>query len=396
MTEDKWVEGHLRSTLRHAAAGGAPQAPVGLPGRVAARARARRRNRGRLGLALAGVAAAVVVVPVAAVGTGPGFGGGLGGDGPGGDGRGVSTGRLESGPPAPSPGLESRRPLGERLIVDNPSENRPLQLWFARREDGSVAFCRRYESRTGGSTSSCGDAPVAGTASLEGSTESWPPPERVMYFGAAGDRVAGVSAVTAEGRRTAGRVTHPAGAPLSIWRVSTASAARVDFFEFVDAEGKVVARVDNTPLMVPEATAEPVGEVLRLGDGLSANVYDVPDRTLIWRLDGEPVGSDLVRAKDLMRDLGGRRLPVLLHERDRRWFGVVADVRTAEVELVFADGRKVRAPARKDPWGIGVRLFGGAHERDGDIYLKGFQVVGRDAEGRELWRDAQPARTSGG
>ncbi|GAA1728861.1 hypothetical protein [Nonomuraea bangladeshensis] len=377
MTEDERVEGLLRSTLRHAAED-APQSPAGLPGRVVARSRGRRRDRMRMLAAVGGTAAAVAIVTT-------GLGGGGGVD--------VATGVLQ---PVPSTGvnasgreigLEGKPPLGDRLVVDDPALGGAVELWYARRSDGALAFCRLHRNRTGGSSSSCNAGPVSGDASFEGTTESWPPPEKTLYFGAAGDRVAGVNAVSATGRRTPGQITRPAGAPRAIWTVTLPASTRVTGFEFTDARGLTVATATHTPLTVPEATAEPVGTVLRLGGGLSANVFDVPDRTLIWRLDGDPVAADLVRAKDLLRDLGGGRIPVLLHERERRWFGVVADLRTTEVELVFPDGRRATATTRKDPWGIGVRLFAGRHGRDGDIYGKGFEVVGYDAAGRELWRE---------
>ncbi|MED7928401.1 hypothetical protein SMD20_29380 [Nonomuraea sp. LP-02] len=373
-TEDERVEGLLRSTLRHAAED-APQSPAGLPGRVVARSRGRRRDRMRMLAAVGGAAAAVTVVTM-------GLGGG-GGD--------VATGVLQpvpsTGAHVPEVGLEDKPPLGDRLVVDDPALGGAVELWYARRSDGALAFCRLHRSRTGSSSSSCKAVPAGGTASFEGTTESWPPPEETLYFGAAGDQVVGVNAVSATGERTPGQITRPAGAPRAIWTVTVPASTRVTGFAFTDARGMTVATAAHTPLTVPEATAEPVGTVLRLGGGLSANVFDVPDRTLVWRLDGDPVAADLVRTKDLMRDLGGRRMPVLLHERERRWFGVVADARTTEVELVFPDGRKAAAPTRKDPWGIGVRLFAGRHGYDGDIYRKGFEVVGYDAAGRELWRE---------
>ncbi|MEW9554596.1 hypothetical protein [Nonomuraea sp. NPDC050783] len=386
MTED--LENRLRDTLGHASER-APQAPPGLPGRIVARAgRRRARRHGTLaGLAaglVAGLVAAAIAVPMTVTGDGPGKGG-------------VTTSVIESEPTPPADAAWSRPPLGEALVLRNPSEDRDMSLWFARRkEDGGAVLCWTYLSRTGGSTSSCNQEPVGGTASLEGSTQSWPPPERVLYFGAAGDAVAGVAAVSDGGDRVRGSIHHPRGAPRAVWTVTVPAGTRVGSFEFTGAGGDVLARVDNTPMIVPEATAEPAGEVLKLDGGLSANVYDVPDRTLIWRLAGRPVASDLVRAKDLMKDLGGDTMPVLLHERDHRWFGLASDVRTAEVELVLADGRKARTRARKDPWGIGVRVFAGSHEREGDIYREGFQIVGYDAAGREIWREPHPAQPADG
>ncbi|MEV0384915.1 hypothetical protein [Nonomuraea sp. NPDC050643] len=365
MTDD--LETYLRSTLGHASER-APLAPAGLPGRIVARSR---RRRMRLHAMLAGVAAAAVAVPLAVIqpaGTGPG----------------VGTGTMD---PARygERDLQKRPPVGERLVIDNPSEGRPIEFWFTRAESGSVHLCVRTQIREGGSRSFCGNDPAAGSASLKGSTESWPPRDSVLYYGASGEGVSAVTAVTAQGVRTQGTIRRPAGAPQSIWTVTLPSTAKVSSFEFADAGGAVRASVENRRLTVPEATAAPAGKERRLGGGLTANVYRTPDRTLIWKLDGKPVGTHLVREKGLMTDLGGHTYPVELRERDHRWFGI-ASAETAEVELVFADGSTVSARARRDPWDIGVRLFAGTHDRDGDIYEEGFQIVGHDADGKEIWR----------
>lgn len=360
------LETYLRSTLGHAGEH-APHAPTGLAGRIVARSR---RRRMRLYAVVAGVAVVAVAVPLTVIQPG-------GGD--------VSTGSIEPGRHHER-NLEGRPPIGERVIIDNPSENRPIELWFTRAASGAVHLCVRMRSREGGGISFCGDDPVTGPASLQGSTESWPPRESVLYYGASGDEVKAVTAVTAQGARTPGKIQRPAGAPQAIWRVTVPSTSEVSSFEFADAQGKVLTSVKNERFSAPEATAEPVGKERRLNDGLSAYVVQTPDKTLIWKLDGQAVGTHLVREKDLMTDLGGNKRPVELNERDRRWFGI-ASAETAEVELVFADGRTVSATARRDPWDIGVRLFAGTHDRTGDIYQEGFEVVGYDAAGKEIWRE---------
>ncbi|GAA3219496.1 hypothetical protein [Nonomuraea helvata] len=371
MTDD--LETYLRSTLGHAS-DHAPHAPAGIHGRIVARSR---RRRLRLHAVVAGVAAAAIVVPLTMIQTG--------GD--------VSTGTIDR-ERRYERNLEKQPPIGERLVTANASEGRPIELWFTRAAGGDVRFCVHTLSRAGGGSSFCGDDPVTGPASLEGSTASWPPPDSVLYYGTSGDEVSAVAAVIGRGVKLDGRIQRPAGAPRSIWTVTVPSTTEVSAFEFTDARGKVLTSVKNKRFTVPEATAKPVGKELRLG-GLSANVYETPDKTLVWKLDGKPVGMHLVREKDLMTDLGGDKYPVELRERDHRWFGI-ASAGTAEVQLVFADGRTVSAAARRDPWGIGFRLFAGTHDRDGDMYQEGFQIVGYDVAGKEIWREPHPSQNTGG
>ncbi|MEV0234643.1 hypothetical protein [Nonomuraea sp. NPDC050786] len=375
MTDE--LETYLRSTLGHASEH-APHAPAGIHGRVVARSR---RRRLRLHAMVVGVAAAAIIVPLAVIR-------------PAGSGGDVSTGTIDR-ERSYERNLEKRPPIGERLVTTNVSEGRPIELWFTQAAGGDVRFCTHLLSRAGGGSSFCGDEPVTGIASLEGSTASWPPPDSVLYYGASGDEVSAVAAVTARGVKTLGKIQRPAGAPRSIWTVTVPSTTEVSAFEFTDAQGKALTSVKNNRFTVPEATAKPVGKELRMSGGLTADVYEAPDKTLIWKLDGKPVGTHLVREKDLMTDLGGDKYPVDLKERDHRWFGI-ASARTAEVQLVFADGRTASATARRDPWGIDFRLFAGTHDRDGDIYLEGFQIVGYDAAGKEIWREPHPPQNTGG
>ncbi|SEH00227.1 hypothetical protein SAMN05444920_115206 [Nonomuraea solani] len=369
MTDD--LETYLRSTLGHASEH-APHAPAGLPGRIVARSR---RRRTRLHAMIAGVAVASIAVPLTLTR-------------PAGTGDGVTTATTAGPGRVHERNLEVRPPIGERLVTADPSENRPIELWFTRAASGAVHFCTRTRSRAGGGSSFCADDPVAGDFSLQGSTASWPPPDMVLYYGASGDGVSAVAAVTAKGVRTPGTIQRPAGAPQAIWTVTVPSADEVASFEFTDPRGEVRATVRNERLVVPESTAEPVAKERKLGDGLSAGLYETPGKTLIWKLDGKPVETHLVREKDLMTDLGGDRHPVELRERNGRWFGITG-ARTARVELVFPGGETVSARAVQNPWDLGFRLFAGTHDRTGDIYLEGFEIVGYDAAGKEIWRKPQ-------
>ncbi|MEU0566227.1 hypothetical protein ABZ297_12640 [Nonomuraea sp. NPDC005983] len=372
------LEARLRDTLGHASEH-APPAPGDLSGLVMSRSR---RRRARTHALIAGLAVVAVAVP-AALTT-------VGGQGE------VSTGTVvNERRDIFAKVMEGKTLLGDRLPVDDPSTGRPTLLWLARatdtKGDTGTVFCEAVSER-GGQWASCGSViDDEAQATFQGSTEGWPASGDVLYFGASRDQVAAVSAVAEDGARIPGKVQRPGDAPRKIWTVSAPSKTEVTAFEFTDAGGKVLARVkkeDDSP--VPEATAEPVAPTMKMPGGLVAGIYETPDRTLIWKRDGKAIGVQLVRAKDLMKDLGGKSRPVELVADQGNWFGI-ADSRTARVALVFPDGRSATAETRPDPWHIGVTLFSGTHERAGEIYLDGFQVVGYDRVGVEIWREDHPA-----
>ncbi|MEV0974884.1 hypothetical protein [Microtetraspora glauca] len=297
--------------------------------------------------------------------------------------------------------MQDKTALGDRLILDNPSEHRPMLLWFAKTTDAQgvagTAFCTATQSRDGGSDASCGNVlidtrPQEEQAWEEGATASWPLPEAVLYYGVAREGVAGVSAVAEDGSTVVGRLQRPEGAPLSIWTVSVPSKAHITAFTFTDTEGRVIERVKKqTDHLGPEANSNPLGSAMRMPGGLTANAYETPDKTLIWTLDGQEVGIHLVRSKDLMTDMGDRKYPVEFRDHGDRWFGVTT-AQTTRVALIFKDGRRVTADTRADPWKIGVRLFSGSYRRPGDIYLEGFQLVGYNEAGAAIWREYHPAQ----
>ncbi|WP_433417607.1 hypothetical protein ACQP1V_00390 [Microtetraspora malaysiensis] len=325
----------------------------------------------------------------------------------GGGQNGIGTGVVTAHPTTESDGdfstdvMRDKTPLGDRLILDNPSEHRPMLLWFARTTDArgvaGAVFCEATQSRSGAESASCGDVliesrPREERAWAEGSTESWPPPKTVLHYGAARDGVAGVSAVAEDGSTVAGTLQRPEGAPLSIWTVAMPSKTRITAFEFTDTRGRVIERVEEEADHVgPEANGRPLGSAMHMPGGLIANVYETPDKTLIWTLDGQEVGMDLVRPKDLMTDMGGHEYPVDFRDHDGRWFGLTTP-QTVRVALVFKDGRRVTVNAQADRWKIGVRLFSGTYQRSGDIYLEGFQLIGYDKAGTAIWHENHPAQ----
>ncbi|MFD1539619.1 hypothetical protein [Nonomuraea guangzhouensis] len=364
------LESRLRTTLGHAAEH-APKAPSELRAHVVARSRQRRTRRQAL---VAAVAVAAVAVPLTLTTAG------------GQEGDSVATGTID--PHHRIPGvMDDKTPMGDRLVIDNPSEQRPLTIWYAKGKTGTV-LCRAYESRNGGGNEGCGEPIDDRKATEQGSTESFPAPSTgvVLYYGTAPTEVARVTAVIKGGDRVTGTIHRPKGAPQSIWTVSAPAGKAVTTFEFADAEGRTKSRFPRKPAFFPETEAEPIGPAVRMPEGLSVDLYKVPGEELLWKLDGQVVGLDIVDPGHLMTDLGGNKFPVELHEHGKRWFGL-ASAKTARVTLVFADGRSVSADTQPDPWHLDVKLFAGMYDRTGDIYREGFQVIGYDDTGVEIWQD---------
>ncbi|HUR02225.1 MAG TPA: hypothetical protein VM347_06790 [Nonomuraea sp.] len=369
------LESRLRTTLGHAAEH-APKAPAELRAHVVARSRRRRTRRQAL---VAAVAVAAVAVPLTLTTAG------------GQEGDGVATGTID-----PRAGrrsvMDGKTPLGGRLVIDNPSEGRPLAIWYAKGKTGTV-LCRAYESRNGGGNEGCGEPLDDRKATEQGSTESLPAPSTgvVLYYGTAPAEVARVTAVIKGGGRVTGTIYRSKGIPQGIWTVSAPVGKTVTTFEFADAGGRTKSQITRKPTIFPETTAEPIGPAVRMPGGLSVDLYMVPDKTLLWKLDGQIVGLHIVDPDHLMTDLGSNKYPVELRDYGKRWLGI-ASAKTARVTLIFADGRSVSAAIRPDPWNLGVKLFAGAYDRTGDIYREGFQVVGYDDAGVEIWQDKHPAQ----
>ncbi|MFD0888335.1 hypothetical protein ACFQ08_27680, partial [Streptosporangium algeriense] len=283
-------------------------------------------------------------------------------------------------------------PIGKRLTIDNPSEDRPLSLWYARAKDGAVVLCRRYTSRAGGGTESCGEGPVIdGTESTDqGSTESFPPPVtgKVLHYGTAQAGIARVVAVLKEGARVTGTLRTPQGAPQAVWTVTVPAGEPVTAFEFMDGEGKTVERIERRPAMFPEADAEPAGSTVKMPGDLDVGLYETPDRSLIWKLEGRAVAMHGLSPGEPLVDMGGRPMKVQLREHGDRWFGITGPG-TARVVLVLGDGTTVSAATRPEPWKAGgFRMFAGTQRHTDDVYAEGFKLIGYDRDGTELWRES--------
>ncbi|GAB2455475.1 hypothetical protein GCM10027187_24680 [Streptosporangium sandarakinum] len=375
------LEERLRAALdaRAGTYGTAPDAYA----RTVSRARRTRRRR----LALIPVAAAVAAVTAVTVLLNAG----------GGSGAGIATGAVEEpGPYRRS--IAENPPVGEPVTVRDPAENRPVIMWFSGgAAPGGHRFCDLVQQATGGTSSGCSKVPPAGHERenawrLDPFHSRWPRRPVELGYGAARTSVTRVEAVTGDGARIPGTVHRPGGAPLAVWTVSFPADAGVTRFEFLDGDGRVVQRIrQDAPMPPPELAKPPVGPAADLPGGLTARLYTDPERTVVWWRGGEAVGMNLVEPGHLLTDLGGKETPVDLRLHDGLWYGV-ARAGTARIALVFRDGTSADAVAVADPWDSGVALFSGTYRRP-DPYLEGFQLVGYDAAGAEIWHDTVRAVT---
>ncbi|MEO3857653.1 hypothetical protein [Acrocarpospora sp. B8E8] len=281
-------------------------------------------------------------------------------------------------------------PLGDRLAVQDPGEGLAMLLWFARNEKGDTLFCTAGQSRSGGGAYGCNEPDEESMPTVVGSTNLIA--EKVLYYGLTKSEVTAVTTLVVGGGKIPSRVEHPAGTPWAIWTATVPRTTRIDAFEFTDAQSQVTERKKEYGHLSEEFTAEPVGPAATLPHDLVATLVKTPDETLIWRLDGDVIGQHLVRAKDLLTNMGGDRYPVSMQDRGAHWFGIT-DSRTARVDMIAPDGTASTAATRRNPWNIDVRLFSGVHQRTKDIYAEGFELVGYDEAGTVLWRESQPAVT---
>jgi hypothetical protein len=390
MTDE--LESILRTELGRAAEH-APKAPPRFPSGVVSRSNRRRTVRKTVA-ACAFVTAIAVPIGLVAM-----RGGAEGGD--------IATSTIAQTSPAaesiaptlPPPNFAADEyRIGEVLAIDNPSQNRPIHLWYAKTGDGTV-LCERVHSRGGGSTETCGERLGAEEATEQGSTESFPRPAtgQVLYYGTAGDEVARVTALTDEGKVT-GTLHRPDDSPQGIWTVTVPADRTVTAFEFAGREGETTTRIERQRSPVPpEATAETVGPTLDMPGKLTAVLVKTPDKTLVWKLNGQAVAMNgLTPGRAIVErggpdkpliDMGGRPMNVALREHKEHWFGITS-AETTRVELVFKDGTTVKATTKRDPWKLGdFRLFAGTQQHSEDMYRDGFQLVGYGKDGAELWRE---------
>lgn len=400
MTDE--LESRLRATLGHLATR-APQAPPRFSTEVVSRSRRRRVRRNAL---VAGVCVVAIVAPITVMAT-----------------RGTERGDVATAATTETPSRKSiedarkRRqdymermrdltPIGERLLMNNPSEDRPMSLWYSKQKSGRIVFCEEVKRRTGSGSSGCNEVADNEVATEQGTTRSFPLPVtgKVLHYGTAQAEVVRVTAVLEEGGRVTGKLQTPQGAPQAVWTVIVPADKKVTAFEFAGGEGETIKRIERPHMVEPEAYDKPVGRTVEMPGNLNVGLYERPERTLIWKLNGQAVGgmNSLTSGMAVIErggpdgpliDMDGKPFDVEMHEHKEHWFGITG-TKTKRVALVFKDGTSVIAATRPDPWKIGgFRMFAGTQQRTDDLYAEGFKIVGYDNDGVELWHeDHKPTR----
>ncbi|GGK67788.1 hypothetical protein Sme01_09080 [Sphaerisporangium melleum] len=290
-------------------------------------------------------------------------------------------------------------PVGGTLAIVDPSNGRPIRLWFTdpspRQGTGEPRYIKLCAATQyalhGASVAGC---PVAvdpvhdgNHAWYAGSTsEEWPNTGTLISYGMALPGVADVAAVGRDGSRLPGLIYRPKGAPAAVWTVTYPAGAGVGVFEFTGSDGRVVQRVtpDRAPDSLTSAPAErpdakPAG-------GLVARLHE--DGTLLWLHDGEVIGATVLTPGRPIEDLLTGERPADWRFAQGFWFGL-AKAGTAKAEVRYRDGRVVSARAVPDPWKRGFTLFAAPAEHEGDVFAEGYTITLYNAHGRRIGRVEQ-------
>ncbi|MEV0387265.1 hypothetical protein [Nonomuraea sp. NPDC050643] len=275
--------------------------------------------------------------------------------------------------------MRDRTASGEQVIVDNPTEGRPLRLWFAKARLGYPELCfvmeragaEPYGGCSGVSEELNADAWFTGSTLRDGT-------ETTMDWGVALDDVGGVTGVAADGKRYAGTVLRPAGAPYRIWTVTYPAPRPIPMIEITDDRGRNLGQWSRDMMNIVEG--KPDGAAVELPEGVFARLYRSKEGTTLSLTRGgadlgsSPVAGDLPPVHPIMKG------SVITG---------VARKDVARIEFSFGDGLGVGVETRPDPWGLGLTLFSvqnPAGDRRDD-----YRLVAYDASGAEVWRDDNSA-----
>ncbi|GAA1660604.1 hypothetical protein GCM10009733_067940 [Nonomuraea maheshkhaliensis] len=274
--------------------------------------------------------------------------------------------------------MRDRTAAGEEVTVDNPTEDRPLRLWFATAKAGYRELCFVVER--------AGLDPYGGCSPItdEVITEGWfagstlrDGAETAMDWGVALPGVGGVTGVAADGEKFSGTVLRPEGAPYRLWTVTYPARHAMAKIELVDDQGRALGEESRERLTEQQLGAA-AGAPLDLPAGVTARPYRPGEGTEVaWTRRGAHLMSAPVKALE--------RNMVIPAMAENVIMGIArADV--AKVTYTFPDGASNDFVTQPDPWGLGVALFAG--ENPAGSWREGSEVVAFDAGGAVLWRQA--------
>ncbi|MEU6710421.1 hypothetical protein ABZ897_02980 [Nonomuraea sp. NPDC046802] len=275
--------------------------------------------------------------------------------------------------------MTDRTAAGESVTVDNPSEGRPLRLWFARAKLGNPELCYVMERAAADPYGGC--API----DLNEDTAVWitggsrrEDVPTALNWGVSGQDVGAVTGVTKAGQKVPGTLVAPDGAPYKIWTVTYPAQDELRSVEYADPKGRGLGQwaYDNWTGEEP-----PAGAPLNLTDGVSVRPHTYKGGTaLYWTRAGLVLGGGSMKAATE---------PVMAFVNDDVITGF-ARKDVARVEMSTRGGGTASAETRPDPWNLGVVLFSAATPA-GD-WRGGYQIVAYDALGKEVWRRNEPSR----
>ncbi|TYB68615.1 hypothetical protein FXF51_12425 [Nonomuraea sp. PA05] len=272
--------------------------------------------------------------------------------------------------------MRDRTPAGEQVSVANPTEGKPLRLWFAKARAGHPELCfvlERAGAQADGNCSAVTEEEAGAEAWFAGSTLRGGA-ETAMDWGVAVRDVGGVTGVAGDGQRFPGTLLRPAGAPYAIWTVTYPARHAVSAIELADGEGRAIGSSPRA-LMEGQEAGEDLGPALELPAGVTAHARRSAQVTMIlWTRQGAHlVSSAAVLNEPVSVMRGGDAIMGLAREN------------VAKVGFVFADGTTAETGATPDRWNLGLRLF--AVEDPAASPPGRFTTVAYDASGAEIWRD---------
>ncbi|MFI7633638.1 hypothetical protein [Nonomuraea sp. NPDC049400] len=276
--------------------------------------------------------------------------------------------------------MKERTPLGKEVTVDNPSEGRPLRIWFAKAKLGHPEVCYAVEQATAEPYGACvnavdwlhADAWFVGSTLRDGAATA-------MDWGLARQDVGAVAGVTKGGQEFPGTVRSLDGAPYRLWTVTYPAQEAMSMIRIADVKGKSLGQWSRDGMAPP--TGQPISAPMELPQGVSVRPYRSKEGPeLIWSRHGAQVGQHVLTAAGPV--VGTTMQEGLIIGSARK------DV--ARIELSFDGGSTASIGTRPDPWNLGVTLFAAANPSDDPA--EGYRIAAYDASGKEVWRHDEPAK----
>ncbi|MFI9835887.1 hypothetical protein ACIHFD_02560 [Nonomuraea sp. NPDC051941] len=277
--------------------------------------------------------------------------------------------------------MKERTPLGKEASVDNPSEGKPLRIWFARGKLGYPEVCYIVERAAGEPYGACTDAVAwedvdawyVGSTLRDGAATA-------MDWGLAREDVGAVAGVTKGGQEFQGTVRSLDGAPYRLWTVTYPAQEPMSKIRISDVDGQGLGWWSRDGLFLPDG--QPMSAPMELSQGIFVQPYRTKEGTrLNWSRHGAEL-SQMPPATDHAVTVSGRRDMIIgLARKD-----------VARIEVSFGGGSTASVVTRPDPWNLGVTVFAAMSPSDDPAESR--RVTAYDASGKQVWSNEEPAMTA--